>query len=390
MATRAAVRVLFGVELDQHQQQPSPRDEGLSSMGADLADYADGLFALPIALPGTAFYTALCAKKRLHETLRKLLQQKQQRQQFATRPYTSDDDDVTSGPSDDIFTDILRATCFSSGGLAQSAAEQPEAADDPRRLIAETTTVDQALELLFGGQETLACLVTCLIMVLAPPTDATTHDDDEVADGEQLGQGKEEGGGEGTESCRRGQQPVFDKMFAEVAASGCGGNHGDDDGTEIDIDRLEYVGAVVKETLRLYSPIGGGYRHALHSFDIGGFSVPRGWSVTYSIKSTHDLSPLFADRRDSFLPERWFSLPAGDGRSTTFDYLPFGAGARRCVGSEYATLFARLFCVELARMCAGWQLSATTSRPVEMMRVPVVRPKEPMYAVFQARSSPAQ
>jgi hypothetical protein len=41
-------------------------------------------------------------------------------------------------------------------------------------------------------------------------------------------------------------------------------------------------------------------------------------------------------------------------------------------------------------MCAGWQLSATTSRPVEMMRVPVVRPKEPMYAVFQARSSPAQ
>ena len=152
---------------------------------------------------------ALCAKKRLQDALRKLLQQKQQRS--GTQPNTSDD--VTSGSSHDIFTDILRATCFSNGNTTHS-----DAAGDRGRQEAETAAIDQALELLFGGQETLSCLITCLVMLLAPSsTGGATHDDDELTVGENPRPRREASDGERMESCSRGQQqPVFDKMFAEV------------------------------------------------------------------------------------------------------------------------------------------------------------------------------
>jgi cytochrome P450 len=115
-----------------------------------------------------------------------------------------------------------------------------------------------------------------------------------------------------------------------------------------------------------------------------GYQIPRGWAVTYSIKGTHDRSSVFSTDTESFNPDRWMSLDSPDS-SSDFNFIPFGAGARACVGRHYVMLFVRIFCIELARTCRRWRLKATS--PVQMLKVPVIRPKHRLFAVFERRVS---
>ena len=114
-----------------------------------------------------------------------------------------------------------------------------------------------------------------------------------------------------------------------------------------------------------------------------GYQIPRGWAVTYSIRETHDRSPLFSADANCFNPDRWMSLVSPDQTilSSGFQYVPFGAGARACIGRHYAMMFARTFCIELVRACRRWQL--TTPLPVSMLKVPVICPRDKLYAVFE-------
>jgi len=108
------------------------------------------------------------------------------------------------------------------------------------------------------------------------------------------------------------------------------------------------------------------------------YQIPKDWSITYSIKSTHDSSPLYASDTDRFVPERWNVLD-NDVTMTHFDFMPFGAGARACVGKEYAKMFSRLFCVNLVRMTEWVVLMSDRV----MLRVPVIRPQGALHAIFR-------
>jgi cytochrome P450 len=91
------------------------------------------------------------------------------------------------------------------------------------------------------------------------------------------------------------------------------------------------VARVVKETLRLYPPawiIGRETRHDVTLID-GSF---------IATKTTVFVAPLILHRRpdifsepDRFDPDRWLGPDP-----PPFSYIPFGAGARRCIGEEFA------------------------------------------------------
>ncbi|KAL8616610.1 hypothetical protein ACOMHN_036642 [Nucella lapillus] len=159
---------------------------------------------------------------------------------------------------------------------------------------------------------------------------------------------------------------VIERILAELEEHGLIESDADDL-TFDTVSRLTYVGHVVKEVLRMLPPVGGAFRKALKTFELDGYQIPEGWTVSLSIRETQAFSQLYTEG-DQFQPERW-EQPLAPGEET-FNYMPFGRGARSCVGKEYAKLLLRILVVEMCRNCR-WRL---LSKDVQMRLLPVPHP----------------
>uniref|UniRef100_UPI00398F569D cytochrome P450 26B1-like n=1 Tax=Pristiophorus japonicus TaxID=55135 RepID=UPI00398F569D len=147
-----------------------------------------------------------------------------------------------------------------------------------------------------------------------------------------------------------------------------------------EVTHLQYLDGVVKEVLRLLPPVSGGYRVALQTFELGGFQIPKGWSVMYSIRDTHDTAPIFQDP-EIFNPDR-FAKDQMKDKNVRFQYLPFGGGVRRCLGKELAKLILKVLAIELASV-SHWEL-ATKTFP-KMLMVPIVHPADGLKVQFSSQ-----
>jgi unspecific monooxygenase len=110
------------------------------------------------------------------------------------------------------------------------------------------------------------------------------------------------------------------------------------------IDGQPYLDAVIRESLRFYSLIpNGSGRLAKRSLRLGGFDIPAGTMVTAALHAIHRDSSVF-ERPDEFWPERF-----SDGKYSTYEWLPFGGGTRRCLGMPFAMLEMKLLIASLVR-----------------------------------------
>jgi len=102
-----------------------------------------------------------------------------------------------------------------------------------------------------------------------------------------------------------------------------------------DLRDLTYLDWVTSEILRLYPPAMAGAREVAVPFTFAGHRVRVGELVVFSQYVTHRLPRLWVDP-DRFWPERWDRDRPGYRRPSSYEYLPFGVGARRCLGSNLA------------------------------------------------------
>ncbi|NJN44128.1 MAG: cytochrome P450 [Anaerolineae bacterium] len=120
---------------------------------------------------------------------------------------------------------------------------------------------------------------------------------------------------------------IFQRLQAEVDQQVSG---------KIDLQSLQKlptVSQVIDETLRLYPPTWSLLRDVLHSDTIEEFSLPKGAIILINIfhlqrHSTHWKNP------DQFEPSRFSPENSADFPKNA--YIPFGSGARKCIGYSLA------------------------------------------------------
>lgn len=131
---------------------------------------------------------------------------------------------------------------------------------------------------------------------------------------------------------------------------------GDTAPTIDDLRSLHTVDAVVRETLRLWPPAAVGLRTVVDDFEFFGHTIRSGTRIVYSPYITHRLPDVWDDAT-SFQPDRW-----ANGEPAPYSYVPFGGGARRCLGFALATLELQVLATRLAQS-GTWTLGNADARP---------------------------
>jgi len=104
-----------------------------------------------------------------------------------------------------------------------------------------------------------------------------------------------------------------------------------------------YLEAACKESLRLHPPFPFVIRRVAQPVSIGGFELAPDTFVVASLYLMHRRRELFPEP-EAFRPERFLGQ-AGHPDA----YLPFGAGARRCLGHPFAVRQVRAVLAEIFR-----------------------------------------
>ena len=95
---------------------------------------------------------------------------------------------------------------------------------------------------------------------------------------------------------------------------------------------------VLKESMRLYPPVPVMSRQPRHDIEIGGYPVRAGATVLIPIYAMHRHASRW-ERPDEFDPRRF--APQAEERIPRYQYMPFGAGPRICIGMAFAMMEAK-------------------------------------------------
>ena len=102
---------------------------------------------------------------------------------------------------------------------------------------------------------------------------------------------------------------------------------------EADTDDNELRQATILETQRSRTVIDAVGRHVYAPvYQLGEWSVPRGHTIIVSISRLHGDAELFPEP-ERFDPQRFVGT-----KPPSFAWIPFGGGARRCVGAVFANM----------------------------------------------------
>jgi len=133
------------------------------------------------------------------------------------------------------------------------------------------------------------------------------------------------------------------------------------------IDKLVLVQQVLKESLRLYPPAPMMSRQAVEETELGGHRIARGMSVLIPIYALHRHSKRW-ENPDAFDPARF--APEREGGIPRYQYMPFGAGPRVCIGMSFAMIEATAILATLLR--AARFETTDAPEPLPLARVTLV------------------
>lgn len=105
------------------------------------------------------------------------------------------------------------------------------------------------------------------------------------------------------------------------------------------LDQCHYLKAFIKEVLRVYSTVIGNGRTLQEDTVICGYNIPAGVQVVFPTIVTGNMEE-YCQNAAEFQPERWMKSSGAKEASSIhpFASLPYGYGARMCLGRRFADL----------------------------------------------------
>jgi cytochrome P450 len=144
-------------------------------------------------------------------------------------------------------------------------------------------------------------------------------------------------------------------------------------------ESLQFTRRVIDEALRLYPPVWVLSRRSVGPDRLAGYDLPAGVELLVSPYLVHR-HPQFWSDPEQFLPER--PEPVAPGGGSLFTRIPFGAGARRCIGEAMAFYEMSL---HLYRVARRFRLRLEPDTPMELEAQINLRTRRPIHMRLERR-----
>eukprot|EP00117_Sycon_ciliatum_P048974 scpid32573/ scgid2886/ Leukotriene-B(4) omega-hydroxylase 1; CYPIVF2; Cytochrome P450 4F2; Cytochrome P450-LTB-omega; Leukotriene-B(4) 20-monooxygenase 1 len=162
------------------------------------------------------------------------------------------------------------------------------------------------------------------------------------------------------EKCRQEVQSVLQKS-----------GHSTETMNHADLTEMIYLTQVLKESMRLSSPVPFISRELTEDMSVDGYTLPHGIRLTVPFFDVH-CNPQLWPEPQKFDPDR-FSLEQSKERSP-FAFVPFSAGPRNCIGQSMAMDEMK---ATLAAVIARFRITPDADQPAPIWRSQLVARAEP-------------
>jgi cytochrome P450 len=126
------------------------------------------------------------------------------------------------------------------------------------------------------------------------------------------------------------------------------------------ITKLQYLNAVCCETLRIYPVLFFTFPRLVQApMQLMGYNIPKGMILSPCIYLVHHRPDIYPEPK-RFKPERFL-----ERQFSPYEYLPFGGGNRRCIGTAFAMFEMKLV---LAKVLSRYSLELAENSPVMPVR----------------------
>jgi cytochrome P450 len=120
-------------------------------------------------------------------------------------------------------------------------------------------------------------------------------------------------------------QDIQEKVYQEIISVFGDNEITDDDITYENLGQLKYLEMVLKETLRVFTPVPISARETIEKVDLGlNAPLSKGTKIFLFNYVLHRRKDIWGENADNFDPENF--SPENSSKRDPYSYVPFGAG----------------------------------------------------------------
>ncbi|KXZ56799.1 hypothetical protein GPECTOR_1g72 [Gonium pectorale] len=324
---------LLGVDMavDVIMQIQLPPGVDRDDFKRQVETFFDGIYSLPIALPGTDFSRALAAKTWLLEVL-----------QHGVRELHTEFIKQWDAVGQDIPAYAAKVLEHAAAATAEQAPAGAAASSPSSLALTPSIHLSQLLVRAAFKRFGLQDAALGILHMLVGSGDTTRFG---LFNSWAL-----------IAMSPRVQDKIFEEQQQVVAQHGPGLTH------EASLD-MRYLEATLKECMRILPASAGGIRRLAEDVRVGGgYVIPKGETVWYHAGLLHCTDPALWDGRtdcelpphmdwrhnfeEAFCPERWLG---GEEAGRPRSYYNFGAGAHMCAGMNVVYMELKLLLAMVLR-----------------------------------------
>lgn len=147
-----------------------------------------------------------------------------------------------------------------------------------------------------------------------------------------------------------------------------------------DIRKLEYTEQILKETMRMCPPVYSVLRETIEETQLSGYRIPEGTVLMLPQWGVHRDSRWYEDPK-VFDPDRW--TPERSRNRPEYAYFPFGGGARRCIGENFAMMEGKIV---LSLIAQKYRLEPVSDDSLKLVPSVTLHPDSPIEMIANKRT----